>query len=195
MQIKNLTVIRKSYSGERKILNNINFIKDHDAADFIISEPGAGKTTLLETAAGLIRPSAGEIVLSKEIFLLLQIPERGFTSATCREEAGGDFASVGLPMDIGDISPWSLSRGEKKRLAFASILNYNAGARGSLILLDDPFTDLDISGIRLIIDKIEKVGFSPLIATNRENDPALFKERGIKVNIYRLSNGKLTKDK
>lgn len=195
MQFIDVTVIRRTYSGERKILDSLNFEKDEKALDFIISEPGEGKSTFMEAAAGLIKPVSGKILIDEAPLLLLQVPERGFTSATCGEEAGEGLTSVGFEPDIAGVSPWSLSRGERKRLAFGAILKCNTGRDGPVLLLDDPFTDLDIFGKKIIINSIIKRKFTTLITTNREDDPELFRDTGLRINVYRMKEGKVTRKK
>ncbi len=139
----------------------------------LIGPTGAGKSTIGLLMAGLAAPSKGEIVyLNKtgqplklkdirgELALVLQQPERQFFLETCAHEVGfgpenlgrkltpdeiGEFLElVGLhPARYADRDPFSLSAGEKRRLAFAAVL----AMEPSIIIFDEPTAGLDGEGV------------------------------------------------
>ena len=53
--------------GSKKILENISFILKKGEILSIIGPSGSGKSTILKVIAGLIKPTAGKVVLSNEI--------------------------------------------------------------------------------------------------------------------------------
>jgi len=108
---------------------------------------GSGKSTLALLMAGLLEPSAGTISRDGigRTVLSLQFPEYHVTEATL----AGECASWGI--DPGPVltgagfgnepcrDPFSLSRGELKRLHLACVLAKPC----DLLLLDEPFAALD----------------------------------------------------
>ena len=191
MRFENVSVLRKSYCGERLVLEGVSYEAQERGLDIIYAPPGAGKTTFLETAAGLIKPDAGSVKCSGEVHFLMQVPERGFTGLTCREEGGGDLSAVGLPDDVAELSPWLLSRGERKKLALAGILNYNDINDNKFLLMDDPFTDLDAKGAETVAGVISSGKYGVLLATNRASDLSFFQRRKIMFRLFGLKGGKL----
>lgn len=129
----------------------------------LVSGPvGSGKSTLALLLAELLGPASGAVrrhdVSSAQ--LLLQFPEHHVTCPTVAEEA----ASWGL--DPGDIlaradlagreddDPFSLSRGELKRLILACMIVRNP----DLLMLDEPFSSLDCTTKREACRMIEARG-------------------------------------
>ncbi len=103
---------------------------------------------------------------------LMQSPERQFFATTIREEiAFGPrklgwnerridaeirraLTGVGLPDEDSflDRSPWSISLGEQRRVALASIVAFGP----SLILLDEPVASLDVPARRMLSQTLRK---------------------------------------
>jgi energy-coupling factor transporter ATP-binding protein EcfA2 len=139
----------------------------------LIGPTGAGKSTIGLLLAGLASPSKGEVVyvdstgwplklkdIRGELALVLQQPERQFFLETCAQEVAfgpknlgrplsddetGEFlAMVGLhPARYAGRDPFSLSAGEKRRLAFATVL----AMEPSLVIFDEPTAGLDGEGV------------------------------------------------
>ncbi len=106
---------------------------------------GAGKSTLLRHAAGLMRPTRGQITAAGRVALLLQNPTDYLVHETVSEEAPASaLRMVGLdPEDIGRRHPRELSVGEKQRLALAVVLGDPAGPPPAVICLDEPTRGMD----------------------------------------------------
>ncbi len=134
---------------------------------------GTGKSTLGLMLCGLINPTKGEIAyynqnnelipmdeIAGKVSAVLQQPERQFFLSTCAEEiefGPANFSHplstvevlslldmVGLDPDIfKERDPFQLSGGEKRRLAFASILSLIPG----IIVFDEPTCGLDQEGV------------------------------------------------
>lgn len=96
--------------------------------------------------------------LAAEVGLVFQLPERQFFEATverevsfgllargvgageARRRAAGALATMGLALEeLGPRSPFSLSGGQQRRVAIASVLALRPG----LLLLDEPTAGLD----------------------------------------------------
>ena len=139
----------------------------------LIGATGAGKSSVGLLMAGLAAPDHGEVVyldsgglrlesdsIRGQLALVLQQPERQFFLENCAEEIGFGpknlgrslaqseisefFDMIGLnPSRYADRDPFTLSAGEKRRLAFAAVLSMAP----SMILFDEPTAGLDGEGV------------------------------------------------
>ncbi len=130
----------------------------------IVGPTGCGKSTLLNTAAGLLAPGRGRVEILGEPLVginrragyLFQADAllpwrsardnvatgllfRGTPGAEARRIAGEWLGRVGLA-GSGDRYPHQLSGGMRKRVALAQMLVLQP----SLLLLDEPFSALDV---------------------------------------------------
>jgi len=136
---------------------------------------GSGKTTLLRVLAGLLRPGSGEVCvdgkpaereaiahrtallghllghkgdLTADENLRFAIGLYGQRDGSDRSEA---LAAVGLA-GFEDTFARNMSAGQKKRLALARLLLVPA----PLWLMDEPYANLDLPGIALVNQMIER---------------------------------------
>ncbi len=155
----------------------------------LVGSAGSGKSTLLRVAAGLLLPEKGKVEIPPEagVALALQEPRRGFFASTVWEEvafgpenldlpAAGVRERVrwalrvtGLPEEKWGASPFSLSGGEQRRLALASVL----AMRPHFLLLDEPTAGLDAAGkgeLTAVLRKLAEVGGTALVIASHEMD-------------------------
>jgi len=135
---------------------------------------GAGKSTAIRILLGLTRPTGGSAhmygrsaaahpltgvgFLAENIglpghvapeFLLRSVGRlAGMRSSAAEEKAAEMLDFVGLPGIKGKVK--NLSRGMRQRLGLAQALMHDP----DLLILDEPFTGLDIAGRREIIDRL-----------------------------------------
>lgn len=178
--------------NEKKILNNINLQLEKEKIACILGPSGCGKTTLLKLIAGLSKVQEGEIFLnenlvsSSNIHLKTEKRKIGFlfqdyalfphqTVKQNLQFAIKDKSTshrVEEIMDVIKLSdslekyPHELSGGEQQRVALArSII-----AKPDLLLLDEPFSSLDLNLKEEVRDDtlhlLQKSNISVLLVTH-----------------------------
>ena len=170
---------------EEKALDDVSF--SVETGDFfgIYGLSGSGKSTLLRLAAGLAKPSSGQIILREnaKVGLVFQFPENqlfgasviedvmfgpsnlGLAKDNAKDKAQLALNQVGISEKLFDISPFSLSGGEKRRVAIAGIL-----AMGTdVLMLDEPLAGLDPEGqddLCVLLQKLNKEGRTIIVVSH-----------------------------
>jgi len=153
-----------AYDGLYTALRNVSLQIDDGERIAIMGTNGAGKTTLVKHLNGLLRPNSGRIIvdgidarhysvaeLARVIGLVMQNPDHqlfldsvekevvfglkklGFSEDEIAERTSRTLSSLGLE-DLIERSPFTLSGGERKRVALASIL----ATEPRVLALDEP---------------------------------------------------------
>ncbi len=175
IEFKNVSA---SYDGELPILRDVSFrIPDGDFVAFVGTN-GAGKSTTMRLVNGLLKPSAGEVLidgvpttqlrtsqLAAKVGFLFQNPDRQICCSTVREELLFGFRAQGradaqaeAKVDAmierfgfdGDAEPFLLNRGTRQLLALASIIVLEP----PVVVLDEPTTGLDFRECAKVMDVI-----------------------------------------
>ena len=138
----------------------------------VVGPTGCGKSTLLNIGAGLLAPSSGEVrVFGKALAginaragymfqadalmpwrsaignVMVGLQYHGVTDAQARAQAWLDRVGLG---EFGDRSPHQLSGGMRKRTALAQTLALDP----DIILMDEPFSALDVQTRQLMEDEV-----------------------------------------
>ena len=154
IRIKNLT---KKY-GEKTVFDNFSVCFESGKTTCILGESGSGKTTLLNVLASLTEYS-GEVdkVNSSIVFqtpnLFLNLTAKENISLVCDDEkAILDLAKEFLVQDKLSSYPKHLSGGEAQRMALIRGMCYKA----DLLLMDEPFSSLDLRVKHKIMAELKK---------------------------------------
>ena len=169
-----------SYPSQGPSVQDLSFRLDDGEFVAILGANGAGKTTTVRLVDGLILPSSGRVVINgvdtahsqvseraRRIGFLFQNPDRQICKNTVREEilfglkaARGDESEETLGARCeevlrefsftGDEEPFSLSRGQRQRVALASV----RAVEPETLILDEPTTGLDYLECCQIMDRI-----------------------------------------
>ncbi len=153
-----------AYEGLYTALRGVSLQIDDGERIAIVGSNGAGKTTLVKHLNGLLRPDQGRVILdgvdtkhysvaelSRQIGLVMQNPDHQLFLDSVEREVLFSLENLGYPkeeakirckqtlMDLGleslaDRSPFTLSGGERKRVALASVLS----TEPRVLSLDEP---------------------------------------------------------
>ncbi len=178
IEFKNVSA---SYDGELAVLRDVSFtVGDGDFVAFVGTN-GAGKSTTMRLANGLLKPTAGEVIvdgvpttalktseLARRIGFLFQNPDRQICCNTVREELLFGFKALGEEGPAAeervdaiierfgfdaDAEPYLLNRGTRQLLALASIIVLAPPT----IILDEPTTGLDFRECVKVMDVVREL--------------------------------------
>ena len=172
-----------SYSDQGPTVQDVSFHVEKGEFAAILGANGAGKTTTVRLIDGLIRPTSGRVLIhgadtatspvserARRVGFLFQNPDRQICKNTVREEilfglktVRGEESEEALNARCeavlkdfgftGEEEPFSLSRGQRQRVALASIL----AVEPEVLILDEPTTGLDYLECCHIMDRIRRM--------------------------------------
>lgn len=161
----------------------------------VIGQNGCGKTTLVKHFNGLLNATAGQVrfrgrdaskvgvsTLGRHVGYVFQNPDHQIFAETVREEVLFGPRNFGIPEQEArerveealeaveltgreDADPFSLTRGERQRVAVASVL----ATRPEVLILDEPTTGLDTVQQRRMMElllRLNKAGHTIIIVTH-----------------------------
>jgi len=171
------------YGGGVRALDGVDLSVREGEFVALLGHNGSGKTTLAKHLNGLLTPASGRVrirgrdtsshsvfEIGREIGYVFQNPDHQIFSETVRDEVAFSPRMRGCPAEeldarvsealqaVGlagyeDKDPFSLSKGERQRVAVASVLS----ARPGIIVLDEPTTGLDYREQRRMMDLVRKL--------------------------------------
>jgi len=192
IEVKDLEYV---YPGNIKALDSISLEIREGEFLAIIGQNGSGKTTLAKHFNGLLKPSKGEVriagedtkrkqvsELGKIVGYVFQNPDHQIFADTVEDEVAFGPRNLGIPRDkislfVEDAlkevglegyeryDPFSLTKGERQRVAVASIL----AVRPRVVILDEPTTGLDYreqKSIMELLQNLNRKGHTIIIITH-----------------------------
>jgi energy-coupling factor transport system ATP-binding protein len=200
-----------SYPHGPRVLDTVNLKIDAGEFLAIVGQNGSGKTTLAKHLVGLLQPTDGRIVLggrdraslrpaetAAEIGYVFQNPDHQIFAATVEDEVAFGPRNFGLAPDKVEertaevlravnlehartSDPFLLSKGERQRLAVASVL----ALRPRTLILDEPTTGLDYREQRRMMGLVSELNRSGITIVIITHAPWLVAEYARRVVLMR----------
>lgn len=192
IKINNLSY---QYKNGNNVLKNLNIHIKSGEFVAVIGQNGAGKTTLLKQLNGLLKSCDGSIhicgldaaktktsVLAKKIGFLFQNPDHQIFCTNVYDEIAFGLKNLGINLSeieaivlnaakkVGvekylSTDPFSLSKGQRQRVALASVLAMET----DVLVLDEPTTGQDYSeGLEImeIVMELNRHGKTIIMVTH-----------------------------
>lgn len=167
-------------SSKESAVKGISLEISRDEVVAIMGENGSGKTTLLNLIAGLLQPTTGQVIidgkdvkrlklhqLAGKVGIVFQNPDLLLQAETVQGEVRFGPKNLKLKSDklntlvnetltqfrLSDLSeeaPYSLSRGQRQRVAVASTFSLHP----NIFLLDEPTTGQDAQHLQSMMDEL-----------------------------------------
>lgn len=180
------------YPNGYEALRGVSLRITHGEKVALVGANGAGKSTLLLHTNGLLMPTGGEVIVGgvkltrktlplvrQSVGLVFQDPDNQLFMPTVEEDVAFGPSNMGLtPQEIErrvvealeavgashlrKSSPFRLSGGQKKSVSIATVLSMEP----SVLILDEPTSNLDPRARRQTIDLIRGFRHTTLIATH-----------------------------
>ena len=173
--------VSAAYTAETPILNDVSFtIEDGEFIAFVGTN-GAGKSTTMRLINGLLKPTAGQVLidgtpttqlktseLARRVGFLFQNPDRQICCNSVRDELEFGFKAQGALTDEArarvdaiidefgfdpDAEPYLLNRGTRQLRALASIIVMEP----PVIVLDEPTTGLDFRECQKVMEIVARL--------------------------------------
>ena len=180
IELKNVSF---SYPQAKNLFENISLTFNLDEYVAIIGRNGVGKTTLAKLIIGILRPNGGEVLINGQltkdksiadiaqvIGFVYQNPNQMLFTQSVEKELELSIMKMKLSKKeknkrinktleffnmyhLKKIHPRNLSRGEKQKLALATVLIQEPFG----IILDEPFSGIDATQQLQILNYISKL--------------------------------------
>jgi energy-coupling factor transport system ATP-binding protein len=211
-----LEAVEYAYDGQEHALRGVDLSVRRGEMVAILGRNGSGKSTLVRHVNGLLRPASGRVrVLGQDIAALttaqlarhvgfcFQNPNHQLITFRVREELGFGPRSLGLPEAeverrsrealevVGLGEAWeadvaALGRGQKQRLALASVLTMQP----EILIIDEPTTGQDpgmTADIFGILRRLNQAGTTILLITHQFDLAAEFAARAVVLQRGRVA--------
>lgn len=221
IQVENLCF--KYATRDQYALDNINLTINRGEFIAIIGQNGSGKTTLIKHFNGLLKPTSGRVVvdghdttnlptseLAKFVGYVFQNPDHQIFAETVRDEVAFGPKNLGFSEErikestlkvlsemqlsgLEDEMPFQLSRGQRQRLAVASVL----AMEPSILIIDEPTTGQDWKESMALMDLVRELndkGHTCIVTTHNMNLVSLFARRVVVMRQAKITMDGPTQD-
>ncbi|HEX2953435.1 MAG TPA: ABC transporter ATP-binding protein [Bacillota bacterium] len=218
MPILSLEDLTYNYPDGPTVLHSLNLSIEPGEFVALIGQNGAGKSTLLKQFNGLLKPVKGRVVISgiattkaktaklaQKVGFLFQNPDHQIFLPSVRQEIAFGPKNLKLsPQEIAtrveeaaeavglteclDENPIYLSKGQRQRVAFASILSM----KPEILVLDEPTTGQDYrEGLEIMemVRQLNEAGHTIIFVTHDMELVARYASR-----VVLLQQGRITMD-
>ena len=206
------------YTPGIRVLDGIDLTVDDAQSVALIGANGSGKTTLVRHLVGLLRPTAGSVLLDGSdtrdrmvaqlaacVGLAFQDPDRQIFGRTVRSEVEFGPLHLGRSADVSraaadtaldkvgladavDAHPGDLGQARRKLLSIASVLAMET----PIVVLDEPTAALDANGIERVqglVGRLRAKGISVILISHDMRFIATSAQR-----IVRISDGRVRRE-
>ena len=214
LELRQVSFSYRRFQQEFPALHDVDLCIGAGERIVMVGANGSGKSTLALLLAGLYRPTAGQVIADglsepgetafRHVGLVFQYPEQQLFAETVAEEVGFGPKNQGLDektvqhrvrqalqavgLDAGELSgrsPFSLSGGERRRVAIAGILALHP----RLLILDEPGAGLDVQGrawMQDLVRQLHAAGHTVIWITHDMAEAAALAERLIVLHQGRV---------
>ena len=200
--------VHYAYKGQVAALKGVNLTIHEGELVAILGRNGSGKSTLARHIIGLLQPALGRVIvagrdvavtptheLTQEIGFCFQNPNHQIVSFKVRDEMTFGLKAHNIDpaefdqrvhraldlvdmLDVIDAEIFDLGKGQKQRLALASVLTLNP----KILVIDEPTTGQDPQMTKEIFDIIKHLndlGTTVLMITHRVDYAAAYAHRAV----------------
>ncbi len=219
IEVKNLNKIYSSFSGDVKVLSDINF-KINDAELTIIEGvSGSGKSTLLSIMAGLEKPTSGEVVIDNDS--IAKLPDIHISRLRA-STIGMVFQNFNLIENLSSLdnvlTPLIALKTPLKEAKYLAenalkvaniehqknqvVSKLSGGekqrvaiaraivANPTLLLCDEPTANLDYKNSKIFLELITKLSKKGITIVIATHDP-IFKELELNYSLIMIKSGQI----
>lgn len=166
--------------GQTQVFDGLS-LHLHEPRIGLIGDNGAGKSSLFRLICGLDRPDAGQVTVhaSSSVGMMFQNPDEQIIFPTVEEELGLSLQAAGLTRQAArararewlmarGLGAWaeraigSLSQGQRQHVCWLALLIASHG----LLLLDEPFSSLDLPGQARLDRDIAEASQQVIVSTH-----------------------------
>ena len=213
--VMSLSNVCFNYDSKPGALDNITFDIVEGDSVAIVGDNGCGKTTLFKLMTGVAKPNKGNIGvfglsnyslddITGKVGMLFQDPDEQLFTETVEDEIMFGPRQLKIKFDIDKelkyfglekyrkSHPHSLSKGERQRVAFISVL----AMRPDIIILDEPTTGLDYDNWVKLMDMAESFrqsGKTIIFSTHSKKVVARYARRVITLDKGRIISDEVSK--
>ena len=176
VQIDNVTLVR----GNTPVFEGLNLQLTQRRIG-LIGDNGAGKSSLFRLICGLDQPTQGKVLVQAKsgVGMMFQNPDEQIIFPTVQEELALSLQASGLSrqaaraharawLEARGLGAWaeraigSLSQGQRQHVCWLALLI----ASHSLLLLDEPFSSLDLPAQARLEREMESVAQHVIVSTH-----------------------------